>query len=341
MARRDKHDTQVDPFNAGEPVLPWEEPHAFPIDRDEGGGDGSLGEGACDGPNKAPDDYEAHGQSGASTGKRPAEKDASAGEPEPGRSVKAPRRSRPERARTPWAILKTILIVAVVVNLAPLVSNIIAESGLPDAMGNAMSGLFGYAPETGFDVSFGGDSPAFEEDEEVAEAAKRDCVDLMSARLDAIPENGAPERERVATFLNASLEDSVGYTADELGIDSGAFADRLVSSFTYEIDSCFAYGNGEASLYFYTRCPSAYSIADAASAAIYEYLDAEGRLDGYGAPLTDGQKDRVRSLFAEAIGDAQDPIERFCLVSLSQQGDAWTYSEAELDEQVDMALGMW
>ena len=28
MARRSKHDTQVDPFNAGEPTLPWDEPDA-------------------------------------------------------------------------------------------------------------------------------------------------------------------------------------------------------------------------------------------------------------------------------------------------------------------------
>lgn len=341
MARRNKHDAQVDPFNAGEPVLPWDAPHAFFTDEDQEGEDCSLGEGSYNGPNKAPDNYEAPEQSGASAGKRPASQRSSTNKPRFGRPSKTARRDRPKRTKTPLAIFKTIFIFAVVVNLIPLVFGIVTESGLPDAIGNAMSGLFGYVHETEFDVSFGGDSPAFEEDEEAAEAAKRDCVDLMSARLDAIAENGAPERERVASFLNSLFENNLGYTADELGIDSEAFASWLVSGFRYEIDSCFVYENGEASLYFDTWCPSAYAIADAASGKIYEYLNEAGALNGDVTPLTDEQKDRARSLFAEAIDGASGASGRFCLVSLSRKGDAWTYSEAELNEQVDMALDIW
>ena len=29
MARRKEHDAQVDPFTAGEPTLPWDEPGVF------------------------------------------------------------------------------------------------------------------------------------------------------------------------------------------------------------------------------------------------------------------------------------------------------------------------
>lgn len=342
MARRNKHDAQVDPFNAGEPVLPWDAPHAFFTDEDQEGEDCSLGEESYNGPNKAPDNYEAPEQSGAPADKRPASQRSSSNKPGFGRLSKTARHDRPKRTKTPLAIFKTIFIFVVVVNLIPLVLGIITESGLPNAIGNAISGLFGYTTETEFVISFEGDSPAFEQDEEIAEAAKQSCTSVIAARLDAIAENGAPERERVASFLNAILKDNLGYTADELGVDSKAFADRLVSGFTYEIDSCFVYENGEASVYFKTWCPGAYAIASAASDSISEYLaEGESLNDNGATPLTDEQRSRSRSLFAEAIDATSTANERFCLVTLSRQGDDWTYSEAELDEQINMALNIW
>ena len=60
MARRKQHDAQVDPFTAGEPTLPWDEPGVFDglfngIEPETCILDGSP----YDGPTKTRDDYEA------------------------------------------------------------------------------------------------------------------------------------------------------------------------------------------------------------------------------------------------------------------------------------------
>lgn len=59
MARRIKHDAQVDPFTAGEPTLPWDEsPSPFGED-DQAVEECAFGDEPYDGPTKEPDNYNA------------------------------------------------------------------------------------------------------------------------------------------------------------------------------------------------------------------------------------------------------------------------------------------
>lgn len=59
MARRNKHDAQVDPFTAGEPTLPWDEsPSPFGED-DQAVEECAFGDEPYDGPTKEPDNYNA------------------------------------------------------------------------------------------------------------------------------------------------------------------------------------------------------------------------------------------------------------------------------------------
>lgn len=60
MARRSKHDTQVDPFNAGEPTLPWDEPDAPDLLADRHHAeDCAFGEEPYTSPTKMRDNYSA------------------------------------------------------------------------------------------------------------------------------------------------------------------------------------------------------------------------------------------------------------------------------------------
>lgn len=59
MARRTKHDAQVDPFTAGEPTLPWDEsPSPFGEDN-QAVEECAFGDEPYDGPTKEPDNYNA------------------------------------------------------------------------------------------------------------------------------------------------------------------------------------------------------------------------------------------------------------------------------------------
>lgn len=59
MARRIKHDAQVDPFTAGEPTLPWDESPSPFGENDQAVEECAFGDEPYDGPTKEPDNYNA------------------------------------------------------------------------------------------------------------------------------------------------------------------------------------------------------------------------------------------------------------------------------------------
>ncbi|MEE0475732.1 MAG: hypothetical protein UDF83_05130 [Collinsella stercoris] len=59
MARRNKHDAQVDPFTAGEPTLPWDESPSPFGENDQAVEECAFGDEPYDGPTKEPDNYNA------------------------------------------------------------------------------------------------------------------------------------------------------------------------------------------------------------------------------------------------------------------------------------------
>lgn len=59
MARRNKHDAQVDPFTAGEPTLPWDESLSPFGENDQAVEECAFGDEPYDGPTKEPDNYNA------------------------------------------------------------------------------------------------------------------------------------------------------------------------------------------------------------------------------------------------------------------------------------------
>lgn len=59
MARRNKHDAQVDPFTAGEPTLPWNESPSPFGENDQAVEACAFGDEPYDGPTKEPDNYNA------------------------------------------------------------------------------------------------------------------------------------------------------------------------------------------------------------------------------------------------------------------------------------------
>lgn len=59
MARRIKHDAQVDPFTAGEPTLPWDESPSPFGKNDQAVEECAFGDEPYDGPTKEPDNYNA------------------------------------------------------------------------------------------------------------------------------------------------------------------------------------------------------------------------------------------------------------------------------------------
>lgn len=330
MSPRDRHGEQIDPFNAGEPDLPWSEPD--PIDaREADGHDGecTLDNGSYNGPTKVRDDYNAPD----SQAPQPQREGTGAGRRGPAKRQKgteaqtAARPSGKDGRRHPF--IKAALIFIIVVNALPF----------------ALALLGGTLDESGPEPSSPSSTESTstpEDDRGFTETAEHACIAAAEARLSRLTAKGSPDQARVSVFLDRIFEQGMGYTASELGIDADAFAELVTSRFTFEVDSCYASDDGTANVYFNSWGPSAGMIANTASQKIFNYLFIENdRSNAATTELTEGQKDRIRALFTEAIDEQGTDNEGFSSIDLRLEGDSWVLDEDEAVETIDILLGIW
>lgn len=126
MARRKQHDAQVDPFTAGEPTLPWDEPGVFDglfngIEPETCILDGSP----YDGPTKTRDDYEAPSADDTADDSRREQSPSPSEARERKRQMQAERtaarraaKAAPKDKRGPSPLGKTVRAIAIFVVLA-------------------------------------------------------------------------------------------------------------------------------------------------------------------------------------------------------------------------------
>lgn len=444
MARRIKHDAQVDPFTAGEPTLPWDEsPSPFGED-DQAVEECAFGDEPYDGPTKEPDNYNAPAadeeqepvtsidpmylrelfslskngeQDGnskkaghrrhrarASKADRPS---ASAGDlgpvgasdsstfpgssatsvPSghstsvgasahavdsgstngsgsvgPSASARASRRQDTKRRAKPNSgnrgtsktstsrrtAIRTIIFVIFFFNVAPIACT--GAISLLDAFDSrpSVDASHDEPAHTPSDDDLSGDGLSSDDTVETPEEspddiAKQECLDIAAARLNEVSSADGPERERIVAFLNTYFSDSLGYTAEELGIDADAFAAWALQNFSYEIESCYVHTDeGTASVYFNVWCPSASTIANTADEDIFDRLYQE--VDFFAEvpePLTDAQKDQVRALFAEALDDSWQDDPGFSCIDFVFEDGEWKADEDSFAGEMDLVLGIW
>lgn len=353
MARRMKHDEQVDPFTAGEPTLPWEDPE--PLHEDEVC---TLTGGDYDGPTKRRDNYDAPSNDERSVadiiedlfpanGGEDGSKPSKAAKRTVGKRMQAKRRDAGRdtggtHSGKTFKVIKWIVIGVVTINLIPLVMGLFAViaddliPGLSDEGGSTTDfPLAGHESPDLPDVD--PDSlPDFSEDELEEQA----IADFTTARLDAEKANGSDTHGLIAQALDADLSEELGYSAQELGIDTAAYADWLLSKFSYAIDSAYAFDDGTGSLYFNGVAPSHYAIVWDATDSLYTYLSDENLLEAQETHhLTAEQQQTARELFDGALERAT-ASESFASLDFYKEGGAWTMDEEEFNEEMAFVLGL-
>ena len=333
MSSRNRHGGQIDPFNAGEPDLPWSEPEPIGArDVDVHGDDCALDETPYDGPTKTRDDYS------APDAHAPRAQRHDTGPLAPSRHGAAERRGESEtkgaaspdgKGKRKHPIIKAVLIFIIAVNVLPLALAF-------------LGGAFDEAEPAREEPSSAENEIAFEENGELAQEAESACIAAVETRLDLVAAPDGPDRARIADFLDRLLKQGLGCTASDLGIDSQAFAELVASGFTYEVESCYAFSDGTATVYFNSWAPSAGMIANTACQKIFDYLFIENDYDDT-APvdLTEEQKSHIRMLFAEAIDEQGEDTEGFSSIDLRLEGDSWVLDEDGAIEAVDTLLGIW
>lgn len=336
MARRDSN---IDPFNAGEPILPWQDPESEIRDADE--------------EHKA---YEAphHGDSTSEPpfDQNPGSLSSDAGGPKAPRARRrstdslkreAARRARAQKADGKAAgsvarrIFKLILGIWLLFFLLSIGSGVVS----------CTAELFAPNPANDpYDVPAYDDASAFEEGDGSPEAQ---CLQLAITRMEHLMLPESPEHaavaERIATAFAQRVATDFGRTPDELGLDPSIVAEWAISSLIYKENFTNAFPEADdpyASVYFDVESCSMMTMYYEFQSDLYDYLREQGLylLDiKQGQNLADTQKTDIAGILQAAMLETESRESSMC-VKLTLQDGAWTIDEANFERYCDYVFGM-
>ena len=338
-------DAQVDPFNAGEPILPWDDPSSLADDgevfdeKDDGVEYAAHGEGPGAGvPHKHDDNYQAPTTRGhdydapsIDVPKKPAKKRPRRSRqnhaPAPG-APKAPVTRSQSKPGNALAVIVTLIIAfSVIGSVVPLVSSCVTNVFVDDASDGT------YSSSTQISLSYDGDEWV-DENDRAASAATERLEDLLAGS------SSAELRERISTHIDDMFVQAEGMSSDELGIDVEEWAAQVISGTRLREVEAYAYPeDGEAHAYVDVTAPSVNNAFWEADEAVYEYL-YQNELLGMPNALDEKDRERISELFQEATDDIE-PEELFLSVNLELVDGKWVVDEESLDLFVQDAYGLY
>ena len=322
------YEPQVDPFNAGEPVMPWDDPEALhdddscslPTD------DGYTAE------EKPRDDYRAPKRPATQRNVQPA--DNVPGQPAAQRKTQsgngAPKQpatpnGKPGCQRTFHKMFVLIVVIVMLIN----------------AFGSCVSDVF---EDVSVDAS-ASDDTGLDNSQEQMNADERAIADAIKDRMDGLADD--PDVIQLAKQgLDTKLKSYVGYTSEELGIDAGAYAAWFLSQMSYRINYAYTHDDGTGIVSLEVDSPIAYQIASDFYDEVSDYLTSNRLYGSYdddtkAAPLTSEQQDQMRGFFANVLASTEPDDNGYASIAATKDSDGtWQLSEAAIQGELEYLLGV-
>lgn len=178
---------------------------------------------------------------------------------------------------------------------------------------------------------------AKDEDEAVSKAAR--------ARLDNLFDDPTTS-DLIKQGLDRQLKTNFGYTADELGIDATAYEKWFLGTIDYRLNRAQAYGDGTGFAAFDVTSPDIYRIFNDFYTKTSDYV-LSNRLygtygpDGVAVALTDEQKAQMSAYFNEALSKAAIRDDGYLSAYLSKGDDGtWIVDDTSLRETLTYLVGV-
>lgn len=337
------HDSNIDPFNAGEPVMPEDtQPDDFPGDAC------SFADKDYSAPRKRPDAYRAPTDNSPAS---VADNSSSIADKRAHRAWKAAFKTRDgktnQKSRASNHIKSSsskttgrrskLAIFILIVFIFAVAGNLLDNT------------FFDESPFAPFEVETFDLSQARELDPSELDKEESTVYDVTCQTLSALQDN-ENVRERICNNLSQELKNSYGYDVEDLGIDPTIYANKLLGNFTYQIDSVYAFTDNEdpadnrGTAFFDYFVPSAYDFDETFHEELSEYLYDEG-LSSAHSQLTDAQKERVREIYNDALNEIEndDTESSYGSLEFSYDGTSNTFSlkEQSFNELVDSAFQLF
>lgn len=342
-----RNDSNIDPFNAGEPSLPWDDPSALADERGRDAGGYEAPQDSYDGPVKTEDDYQAPQVNTEDDVPKPdssreqeRRRAASSSGPRShtGTSASSPNPvARPKR-KSIWFII--ILICAatgfgseVIDQVSNGFDSFFGESSTSDNENGAES-------QPASDSASAADTKGTDKDADSSrKLSEKQARKIAQDRLDELA-NDTEVKSWIASALSQKIQKSLAYSADELGIDTNAYAAWMLENTSFEFTKAYVFdtaSNPSASLYFNASAPSTSDVFNQSCYDAQEYFMNQkiyywdGR-DKLPAP-TDEQKTQVQSLFTARQQDPKLATTSLNIELIYRDG-AWTVDNGSLQRQL-------
>lgn len=342
----DEH--QVDPFNAGEPTLPWDDPAAMVDDRRPSASpDSSSPATPFDEPNKEDDDYRAPARQRDSYEAPSVDTEVSESQaPSEKTHAKRQKDAKARRRRTQPATRRQAgdsgkkhgshnigCIIALAFFALAMVGNVGSCSV------GIVSALFGRSDSAGTNSSYSTDNSQ-DEAAELKAATKS-----LKSTLDGLSQN--PDAIKLAQdSISDQLDSYLGYTPEELGIDTSAYADWFFSKLSLDIrpDSSYLGSDGEAYLSVDIIMPEGYKIASDMADLSRDYRGANrlnGSTESGSTPLTPEQQEQMRSYFDQALANAQLREDGYFNFTMVKRGEDWEIDSKDYQDAMSYLFGIY
>ncbi|MDY2777290.1 MAG: hypothetical protein SOU51_02785 [Collinsella sp.] len=297
-----KRDSNIDPFNAGEPILPWQDP------------DSELRD---DEPGERPS-YEAPKRAASQDSRRRANNPDDTRK----RIKSASFVTRPKTKKHPFAKIITVIVVFIVTT--------------------GLFGLHREVASKRFITSFTGfDDTVADEELDISELDEdeSECLGITMSRIELMMTPGTDEHAEAVGIISETLEGQIrqnhNLSLDQLGIDRTAFAERCMESLVFSPDSAFAFPDDPepyGAVYLDATAIDTLMLSIDFCEELEGYFEDEGISPFQGdVSLTPEQKAHVSNLLLEMADDA-DTFTSFARIQLHVTADGWAIDEGEYEE---------
>lgn len=357
-----KRHTDIDPFNAGEPILPWCDPDSF--DDDSGFDIEDENEST---PHEYPGSSSSSSASSRSSSRTSSKRSASKRPKASARSAwssldlnkpaKSSRKTKKAKALSssdqPVSTrnrTRPVLIGILVLFLLSGGFSFVAR--IPGCIAGTFSSFFsssGSSLEDDLeDVLPGGAPEAPNYSAEDLSEAENACLDATTSRMELLTTPGTTEYQQATTLIaddfNQACEDYLYYSADELGLNGETVATWLIGSLDYQMSSVHAFPNDTppyGSAYLDVTVADPLGLYDSFFTPASNYLMEQDLLGYDDEP---GPSDEVRrhlgGMLQDAIDSSTETAQPFVRFELVYANGTWSISETEYVSELEFIFGM-